>query len=115
MSFKWDVQYMVKQGPNWYNLTRTYKTKRKAVSFANLHDTNEEENSSLCERMTVRKEPIVKEVLIYSDSTSMVQKVAHSHTHVILHTYILRLHVIVFCISVGGNKGISESPPGLPQ
>ena len=22
MSFEWDVQYMVKQGPNWYNLTR---------------------------------------------------------------------------------------------
>ena len=64
MSFKSDVQYMVKQGPNWYNLTRTYKTKREAVSFANLHDTDEEENSSLCERMTVRKEPIVKEVLI---------------------------------------------------
>ena len=64
MSFKWDVQYMVKQGPNWYNLTRTYKAKRKAVSFANLHDTDEEENSSLCKRVTVRKEPIVKEVLI---------------------------------------------------
>ena len=64
MSFEWDVQYMVKQGPNWYNLTRTYKTKRKAVSFANLQDTDEEENSSLCERVTVRKEPIVKEVLI---------------------------------------------------
>ena len=64
MSLEWDVQYVVKQGPNWYNLTRTYKTKRKAVSFANLHDTDEEETSSLCERMTVRKEPIVKEVLI---------------------------------------------------
>ena len=64
MSFEWDVQYMVKQGPNWYNLTRTYKTKRKAVSFANLHDTDEEETSSLCGRMTVRKQPIVKEVLI---------------------------------------------------
>ena len=64
MSFEWDVQYMVKQGPNWYNLTRTYKAKRKAVSFANLHDTDEEENSSLCERVIVRKEPIVKEVLI---------------------------------------------------
>ena len=64
MSFKWDVQYMVKQGPNWYNLTRTYKAKRKAVSFANLHNTDEEENSSLCERVTVRKEPIMKEVLI---------------------------------------------------
>ena len=64
MSFEWDVQYMVKQGPNWYNLTRTYKAKRKAVSFANLHDIDEEENLSLCERVTVRKEPIVKEVLI---------------------------------------------------
>ena len=46
MSFDWDVQYMVKQGPNWYNLTRTYKTKRKAVSFASLNDTDEEETSS---------------------------------------------------------------------
>ena len=55
---------MVKQGPNWYNLTRTYKAKRKAVPFENLHDTDEEENSSLCERVTVRKEPLVKEVLI---------------------------------------------------
>ena len=64
MSFEWDVQYMVKQGPNWYNLTRTYKAKRKAVSFANLHESDEEDNSSLCERVTVRKEPIVKEVLI---------------------------------------------------
>ena len=27
----------------------------------------------------------------------------------------LMLHVNVFYISVGGNKGISESPPGLPQ
>ena len=64
MSFEWDVQYMVKQGPNWYNLTRTYKARRKAVSFANLHDTDEEENSSLCERVTVRREIIMKEVLI---------------------------------------------------
>ena len=64
MSFEWDVQYMVKQEPNWYNLTRTYKAKRKAVSFANLHETDEGENSSLCERVIVRKEPIVKEVLI---------------------------------------------------
>ena len=29
MSFDWDVQYMVKQGPNWYNLTRTYKAKKR--------------------------------------------------------------------------------------
>ena len=64
VSFDWDVQYMVKQGPNWYNLTRIYKTKRKAVSFVNLNDTDEEETSSLCGRMTVRKQPIVKEVLI---------------------------------------------------
>ena len=64
MSFDWDVQYMVKQGPNWYNLTRTYKTKRKAVSFASLNDTDKGETSSLCEKMTVKKKPIVKEVLI---------------------------------------------------
>ena len=56
MSFDWDVQYMVKQGPNWYNLTRTYKTKMKAVSFANLNDTDEEETSSLCGRMTTHCE-----------------------------------------------------------
>ena len=64
MSFDWDVQYMVKQEPYWYNLTRTYKTKRKAVSFASLNDTDEGETSSLCGKMIVRKKPIVKEVLI---------------------------------------------------
>ena len=64
MSFDWDVQYMVKQGPNWYNLTRTYKIKRKVVSFASLNDTDEAETSSLCGKMTVRKKPIVKEVLV---------------------------------------------------
>ena len=64
MSFDWDVQYMVKQGPNWYNLTRTYKARRKAVSFASLNDTDEAETSSLCGKMTVRKKPIVKEILI---------------------------------------------------
>ena len=64
MSFDWDVQNMVKQGPNWYNLTRTYKTKRKAVSFASLNDIDEAETSSLCGKMTVKRKPIVKEVLI---------------------------------------------------
>ena len=64
MSFDWDVQYMVKQGPNWYNLTRTYKAKRKAVSFASLDDTDEAETSSLYEKMTVKGKPIVKVVLV---------------------------------------------------
>ena len=64
MSFDWDVQYMVKQGPNWYNLTRTYKAKRKAVSFASLNDIDETETSSLCWKMTVKRKPIVKEVLV---------------------------------------------------
>ena len=64
MSFDWDVQYMVKQGPNWYNLTRTYKAKRKAVSFASLNDIDEAETSSLCGKMTVKRKPIVKEVLV---------------------------------------------------
>ena len=41
MSFDWDVQYMVKQRPNWYNLTRTYEAKRKAVSFASLDEIDE--------------------------------------------------------------------------
>ena len=63
MSFEWDVQYMVKQGPNWYNLTRTSKTKRKPVSFASLNDTDEAETSSSCGEITEKK-PIVKEVLI---------------------------------------------------
>ena len=58
MSFDWDVQYMVKQGPDWYNLTRTYKAKRKAVSFVSL------ETSSLCGKLTVKRKPIVKEVTL---------------------------------------------------
>ena len=85
MSFDWDVQYMVKQGPNWYNLTRTYKAKRNAVSFASLNDIDEAETSSLCGKMTVKRKPIVKEALIMNDSTSTVLKVTHSLTHAILH------------------------------
>ena len=64
MSFEWDVQYMVKQGPHWYNLTRTYRAKRKAVSFVNLNEIEEAETSSLCGKMTVKKKPIVKEVTV---------------------------------------------------
>ena len=64
MSFDWDVQYMVKQEPNWYNLTRTYKAKRKAVSFASLNDIDEAETSSLCGKMTVKRKPILKEVIV---------------------------------------------------
>ena len=64
MSFDWDVQYMVKQGPNWYNLTRTYKAKRKAVSFASLNDIDEAETSFLCGKMTVKRKPILKEVIV---------------------------------------------------
>ena len=63
MSFDWDVQYMVKQGPNWYNLTRTHKAKRKAVLFASLDETDEVETSSLCGKLTVKK-TIVKEVAV---------------------------------------------------
>ena len=55
MLFNWDVQYMVKQGPNWYNLTWTYKAKRKAVSFANLDEIDEVETLSLCGKLTVKK------------------------------------------------------------
>ena len=64
MSFDWDVQYMVKQGPNWYNLTRIYKAKRKAVSFASLDEIDEVETSSLCGKLTVNRKPIVKEVAV---------------------------------------------------
>ena len=64
MSFDWDVQYMVKQGPNWYNLTRTYKAKRKAVSFASLDEIDEVETSSLCGKITMKRKPIVKEVAV---------------------------------------------------
>ena len=52
MSFDWDVQYMVKQEPNWYNLTRAYKAKRKAVSFASVDEIDEVETSSLCGKLT---------------------------------------------------------------
>ena len=64
MSFNWDVQYMVKQGPNCYNLTRTHKAKRKAVSFASLDEMDEVETSSLCGKLTVKRKPIVKEVAV---------------------------------------------------
>ena len=60
MSFEWDVECMVKQGPNWYNLTRTYK----AVSFASLDEIDEVETSSLCGKLTVKRKPIVKEVAV---------------------------------------------------
>ena len=55
---------MVKQGPNWYNLTRTYKAKRKAVSFASLDEIDEVETSSMCGKLTVKRKPIVKEVAV---------------------------------------------------
>ena len=64
VSFDWDVQYMVKEGPNWYNLTRTYKAKRKAVSFASLDEIDEVETSSLCRKLTVERKSIVKEVSV---------------------------------------------------
>ena len=55
---------MVKQGPNWYNLTRIYKAKRKAVSFASLDEIDEVETSSLCGKLTVKRKSIVKEVAV---------------------------------------------------
>ena len=64
MSLELDVQYMVKQGPNWYNLTRTYRAKRKTVSFVSLDEIDEVETSSLCEKLTVKRKPIVKEVAV---------------------------------------------------
>ena len=64
MSFDWDVQYMVKLGPNWYNLTRTYEAKRKAVSFASLNEIDEVETSSLCGKLTMKRKPIVKKVAV---------------------------------------------------
>ena len=64
MSFDWDVQYMVKQGSNWYNLTRIYMAKRKAVSFASLDEIDDAKTSSLCGKLTVKRKPIVKEVAV---------------------------------------------------
>ena len=64
MSFDWDVQCMVKQRPNWYNLTRTYKAKRKTVSFASLDEIDDVETSSLCGKLTVKMKSIVKEVAV---------------------------------------------------
>ena len=64
MSFDWDVQYMVKHGPKWYNLTRTYRAKRKTVSFTSLDEIDEVETSSLCRKLTVKRKPIVKEVAV---------------------------------------------------
>ena len=64
MSFDWDVQYMVKQGPNWYSLTKTCKARRKAVSFSSLDEIDEVETSFLCGKLTVKRKPIVKEVTV---------------------------------------------------
>ena len=64
MSFAWNVQYMAKQGRNWYNLTRPYEAKRKAVSFASLDEIDEVETLSLCGKLTVKRKPIVKEVAV---------------------------------------------------
>ena len=64
MSYDWDVQYMVKQGPNWYNLTRIYKAKIKTVSFVSLDEIDEVETSSLCGKLAVKRKPIVKEVAV---------------------------------------------------
>ena len=64
MPFGWDVQYLVKHRPNWYNLTRTKKAKGKAVSFASLDEIDEAETSSLCGKLTVKRKPIVKEVAV---------------------------------------------------
>ena len=55
---------MVKQGPNFYNLTRTYKAKRKAVSFASLDEIDEVETSSLCGKLTIKRKPKAKEVVV---------------------------------------------------
>ena len=41
---------------------------------------------------------------------------SYTFTHSYNFTYLYSmLHVNVFYISVGGNTGILESPPGLPQ
>ena len=58
MSFDWDEHNMVKQGPYWYNLTRTYKAKRKAVSFASLDEIDEIETSFLCGKLTEKGNPL---------------------------------------------------------
>ena len=55
---------MVKQGPISYNLTTTYKAKKKAVSFASLDEIDKVETSSLCGEWTVKRKPIVKEVAV---------------------------------------------------
>ena len=78
MSFDWDVWYMVKQGSNCYNLTRTYKDKRKAVSFASLDEIDEVETSSLCGKLAKRK-PIVKRLL--SKETELSRSRISSLTH----------------------------------
>ena len=64
MSFDQDVQYIVKQEPNWYNLTRTYKAKKKAVSFTRLDEIDEVLTSSLCGKLTVKRKPTVKVVAV---------------------------------------------------
>ena len=84
MSFDWDVQYVVKQGPNWYNLTRTYKAKRKAVSFASLDEIDEVETSSLCGKLTVKTHCERSYCLVRQNFISL------NKTHTLTH----KLHVL---------------------
>ena len=43
---------------------KTYKAKRKAVSFVSLDEIGEVETSSLYGKLTVKRKPIVKEVAV---------------------------------------------------
>ena len=77
---------MVKQGPNWYNLIRMYKAKRKAVSYASQDEIDEIETSSLCGKLTVKRKPIVKKLL--SSETGLLR------SKTLVHTLIAKLQII---------------------
>ena len=79
MSFDLDVQYMVKQGPNWYNLTRTYKAKRKAVSFTSLDEIDGVETSSQCVHRTHKLAHIVNKLSFLLKLTI----IAYSYTYLV--------------------------------
>ena len=82
MSFDCDIQFMVKQGPNWYNLTRTYRAKRKAVSFASLVEIYEVETSSLCGKLTGKRKSIVKRLLFSETGFHRSKTLMHTLTRI---------------------------------
>ena len=65
----WDIQYMVKQGSNWYNMTRNYRAKRKAVSAIDLDEskiTQIKDKSQVKSKTSGKKQKTVQVEMVQS-------------------------------------------------